>query len=415
LGSADYKKDISQPRKLPLIVTSLIERLSISYLKSDANLNPLDIDFIRLEQIKTIGKVLVFIASLLSIYMGYLILENWFAGILLGLCFIIIYLNFYLVLLSTIRKSDFINNKKAIVIEKTVSVKGVNLIGDLKTYDDTSGKKTAFFSIALRLLFLVILSSFLSISAVLVLHQNVASKGVLIFKEESTNKYVDFLEKSYKTKQYKNRQFLKKLEIELSLLNIKKDSISGLLNSSPKNESLIEDMKWVTSDIDGFKKDHQEEIVFLRKEINRNDYQLLEKTEEFKKNIENSLFFIQRIKFLLHYYSPSFLIVFIFSLGFFCLPFFLRLMMLRSAKYTMDDKLENFTKSIIEKKHTQLVTEIEGLTKDTDYKKFLSKYHLSSWPLHNEHFEDPPFNTLPKLDGRIKYRKGSLSTYLRQS
>ncbi|WP_395625955.1 hypothetical protein [Daejeonella sp.] len=415
MGSADYKKDISQPRKLPLIVTSLIERLSISYLKSDANLNPLDIDFIRLEQIKTIGKVLVFIASLLSIYMGYLILENWFAGILLGLCFIIIYLNFYLVLLSTIRKSDFINNKKAIVIEKTVSVKGVNLIGDLKTYDDTSGKKTAFFSIALRLLFLVILSSFLSISAVLVLHQNVASKGVLIFKEESTNKYVDFLEKSYKTKQYKNRQFLKKLEIELSLLNIKKDSISGLLNSSPKNESLIEDMKWVTSDIDGFKKDHQEEIVFLRKEINRNDYQLLEKTEEFKKNIENSLFFIQRIKFLLHYYSPSFLIVFIFSLGFFCLPFFLRLMMLRSAKYTMDDKLENFTKSIIEKKHTQLVTEIEGLTKDTDYKKFLSKYHLSSWPLHNEHFEDPPFNTLPKLDGRIKYRKGSLSTYLRQS
>jgi len=396
-------------------VVSLIEHLSINYLKTDANLSPSDIDFKRLRQIKHAGKLLILFSGLLSFYMGFLILENWIVGILLGLCFTVIYINFYLILLATIRKSDFIKHKKVITLEKNILVNGVNLIGDLKTYDENNKSSRMFYSFVIRLLFLIILSSFLSISTVLLIHKNAADKGASIYREKSIERYGQFLKKSLSFKKKKSEDLLALKTQRLNYLNFKRDSLTKLLIFSPADIVLKDEIKWVTNDIDAFNKDEQNEIVYLRNEINRYENLFLEKTTTFKKNISSSIFLIQRINYLKEKHLVSAILVFFISLAFCCLPFILRLRMLQSLKYTMDDKLEEHTKRIIEKGYNKLEADIREVTKNNLYQSFLNKYKLQNWPLQNDYFENPPFNTIPKLDNRIKLRKGSLGTYLNKS
>jgi hypothetical protein len=42
----------------------------------------------------------------------------------------------------------------------------------------------------------------------------------------------------------------------------------------------------------------------------------------------------------------------------------------------------------------------------------LKNNHYKKWPVAGDAFENPPFNTIKKIDKRTILRKGSLETYL---
>ena len=78
----------------------------------------------------------------------------------------------------------------------------------------------------------------------------------------------------------------------------------------------------------------------------------------------------------------------------------------------MDDKLQRFTKNHIEDAYIKLCKGIVEVVGQRGFESELSKHDLTAWPLVGEHFENPPFNTIPKLDKKTIIRKGSLGNYL---
>ncbi len=393
----------------------ILEQISIGYLKQEAKLTNGDVDFKRLELIKNIGRLTILLAVVCAVYLGYLISESWMAGIVIGLVFTLVYINFYLVLLSTIRKSDFIAEKQAMAEERSVIVNSVTLVGDGKKYPDTFLPGRFWFSIALRFFFLGIFSSFLSTAAVLLLHASIGDKATDLYKEKTIKSYSDFIESSFKKRLSLDQSKLNQLAKNKSQLQTIKDSLSALIMSNSENIGLQEELSWADADLQEFNLSHQAEINQLSSQIAEATNQKAAKKSSFVNGLEGKLFFTQRIKYIFTHYAFTATIVFVLSILFFFLPFIIRYAMIKSAKYALDDKLQQFTKNRVEDEYAKFLKSINNAIGENGYQGALQKHHLNHWPLAGDHFENPPFNTIPHLDKRTILRKGSFTLYLKNA
>lgn len=393
----------------------LLEKISIGYLKQEAKLTSGDVDFKRLELIKNTGRLTMLLAIVCAIYLGYLISESWMAGIVIGIGFTLVYINFYLVLLSTIRKSDFIAEKQVLAEERSVIVNNVKLIGDGKKYPDTFLPGRFWFSIVLRFFFLGIFSSFLSIGAVLLLHASFGDKATDLYKEKTIKSYSDFIESSINKRLTVDQSKLNQLSKNKSQLQTIKDSLSALSNSNSENIGLQEELAWAESDLQEFNLSHESEMNQLASQIAEATNQIAAKKSSFVEGLDGKLFFTQRIKYIFSQYTFSAVFVFVLSILFFFLPFIIRYAMVKSAKYSLDDKLQQLTKNIVEEEYAQFLKRINNTIGENGYQGGLQKHFLNQWPLAGDHFENPPFNTIAHLDKRTILRKGSFTLYLKNA
>jgi hypothetical protein len=299
--------------------------------------------------------------------------------------------------------------------ERSVIVNNVKLIGDGKKYPDTFLPGRFWFSIVLRFFFLGIFSSFLSIGVVLLLHASIGDKATDLYKEKTIKRYSEFIHGSFNKRLSIDQSKLNQLKRNKSQLQAVKDSLSALVMSNSENIGLQEEFNWAESDLQEFNLSHGSEINQLASQIAEANNQIEAKKSSFLKGLEGKLFFTQRLKYIFSQYTFSAVFVFVLAILFFFLPFIIRYAMMKSAKYTLDDKLQQFTKNIVEEEYAQFLKSINNTIGENWYQGALQKHFLNHWPLAGDHFENPPFNTIPHLDKRTILRKGSFTLYLKNA
>lgn len=391
---------------------SFLEYISIGYLRNEVRLATDSKDLKRLMQIKRMGMIAIVFALVCSTYLAYLIVENIYSGIVIGVVFTFVYINFYLVLLSTVRKADFITYQKVLAEERRIVLNGVNLVGDGKKYPKTFVESRYWGSLIFRLFFLSIFSAYLSLGGVLFFNKSLTNNLIENYKQASVNKYGDFINNLYVQKLSKQKNRLSALTLKSTQLLHQKDSISQLLQQDPLNEELNDELKWSTADFNDFNNTYQEEIKVLSNEIESTAVTISEKKERFESAIQNKFFFVQRIKLLFNNYFFSSVVLFILGLIIFLIPFLLRYHMLRNKTFQLDDLLQEKIKQQVETDYEKLNTAIEQSIIESGIDNKLKALNLLKWPLKGDGYINPPFNTIEKIDSRTILRKGSLVSFL---
>jgi hypothetical protein len=390
----------------------ILETLSIGYLKNEAALYPEEPDFKRLDFIRNIGIVNIVTTLVFTSYMGSIVLENFFLGIFLGLVFSILYFNFYLVLLSTIRKSDFLNQKTVLNEEREVRIHGVKLKGDGKKQPEKFDAHNYRLSFILRLLFLGIFSSCIAIGGVLLFHHNLGIEAENTYKNQLSNYYNRFIDSTFNQKNSIKLNHLKKLEAQSILLQHNVDSLTKMQTIQPDDEGLVEDLQWAIDDFNAFNKDHQIEMESIKSEIDSSGVLIEAKKSAFLASLQNKSFFTQRIGYVFKKSRILATSIFILCVFLSYLPFYLRYKMIRSTNFTLDSRLEDETQTLVLSRYALFQKHLEKAIDEKDNSNWLKNNHYKKWPVAGDAFENPPFNTIKKIDKRTILRKGSLETYL---
>ena len=84
---------------------------------------------------------------------------------------------------------------------------------------------------------------------------------------------------------------------------------------------------------------------------------------------------------------------------------------MRSSTYTMDNRLEDTTHKKVLIDYDVFLSQTQSILKKRGFDQWMKKYNYDNWPLMGDGFENPPFNTIKKIDSRTILRKGSLATY----
>lgn len=390
----------------------LLETLSIGYLKNEAALYPEEPDYKRLDVIRNIGTINILLTLVFTSYMGYILLENFVLGVFIGIVFSVLYFNFYLVLLSTVRKSDFLKHKTVVEEERVVSIQGIKLKGVQKKLPEKFDKHNYRLSFILRLLFLGIFSSCVAIGGVLLFHHNLGIDSENLFKNQLSNDYNHFIDSTYNQKNINKINHLKKLEEQKIVLQKKQDSLSKLAESNQEDEGLIEEKQWASEDLNAFIQEHEKEIVLITQELDSSSVLIDAKKTTFLNSLQNKNFFTQRVNNVFKKSRLFASIIFLLCIFLSYLPFYLRYRMMRSVEFTLDSRLEDETQQMVLSRHTLFLNHLDKAIDEKKYTEWMKENHYKKWPIVSDFYENPPFNTIKKIDKRTILRKGSLETYL---
>ena len=379
----------------------------------------------KLKSIKTGIYFFLLISTVTCLYAFYSVFQNVGIAIVAAFIFQFIFLMIYVVLFSTIRKSDFqriVKNKKTPVINEDIN--GI-LLPVRKFYIDELDKNNATKRSWGNVIFRIILLLFLGAGPAYFF-------GIMLHAPFTTQYYQDaksaFINEQIQSHEKKLNNSQLSIQKELDSLNKVKQGYLNTIDSLQKNPDINgyykEDIAWLQSRIVNFDelnalKIQNDKEKLLQGEANASNY-----AEALRSHFQTADFFYLRSKVTIRHYYVTFYVAVLLFLYLLLNPFLRRYRLIVNNAPELDDLLEKHYEKLIHQNHEKFVydyqkTSVVKLLEESLYDEDFSdaqKNHfheiLSQIKNPGGKYEDPAVKSKHKHDNRIFVEKGHLGKYL---